>query len=75
MVFGSPGLIDDLADALAAELCLAERSSPGVAAVGRLVQADAGHAAGPADVRLTGTDEDGVAGGVVRIDGDRHPPR
>ena len=41
---------------------------PGVAAVGRLVDADAGHAAGAADVRLAGADVDRVAGRVVGVD-------
>ena len=64
-------LDDDLADALAAELVLAERPAPRVAAVGRLVEADAGDAAGAARVRLAGADVDRVAGRVVRVDRDR----
>ena len=59
----------DLADALALELGLADRAAPVLAAVGRLVDAGAGNAAGGADVRLAGADVDGVARRVVRVDG------
>ncbi len=55
------------ADALPRELGLAEQR-PRVAAVDRLVEADARHATGTADVRLAGTDVDGVLVRVVRVE-------
>ena len=64
------GLDHDLTDTLASELGPAE-GRPGLAAVGRLVQADSGDAARAADVCFARPDVDGVAGRVVRVDGDR----
>ena len=67
----------DLAYALAGERvarvggAAAERACPRLSAVGRLVDADAGDAAGTADVRLARADIDGLAGRVIRVDRDR----
>ena len=52
--------------------CLrAQGAGPRRATVGRLVDADAGHAAGAADVGLAGPDVDRVPRCVVRVDRDR----
>ena len=63
------GLDDDRADSLAGELGVAD-PRPGLALVGRLVEAGAGDTAAAADVGLTGADVDRLAGHVVRVERD-----
>ena len=68
MVLGRAGLHGDLGDALAAELGLADRATPGETTVCRLVKADTGDAARCTSVGLTGADIDRQAQRVVGVD-------
>jgi hypothetical protein len=64
------GVDNDIADALAAQLVLADGAGPGVPSVGRLVDAHSGNATAATDVGLTGADPDRPAGRIRRVDHD-----